>query len=178
MKILAFAASNSLTSLNKQLVSYAATLFHQLAPGSSIELLDLNDYEMPIYRPDRQAAGMPEQAHTFLRKIGEADALIISFAEHNGSFSAAFKNIYDWASRINMAVYQQKPTVMLATSPGGRGGKGVLDTAVTIAPFFGADIRGSLSIPSFHQNFDVESGTMTNPELLAQLTAVLETLKQ
>ncbi len=177
MRVLAFAASNSLNSLNKQLVTFAGSLFEQLVSGSSVELLDLNDYEMPIYRPDRQAAGIPEQAHEFLRKIGESDALLISFAEHNGSFSAAFKNVYDWASRINMAVYQQKPTVMLSTSPGGRGGKGVLDTAVMIAPFFGADIRGSLSVPNFHQNFDVNTGTMTNPELLAELTAILEKLQ-
>ena len=40
MKIIAFAGSNSLTSINKQLVSYAVSLFKE----ADAEVLDLNDY--------------------------------------------------------------------------------------------------------------------------------------
>gem|GEM_PF-3746323 len=32
-------------------------------------------------------------AHDFLAKLESADALVISFAEHNGSYSAAYKNL-------------------------------------------------------------------------------------
>jgi len=61
---------------------------------------------------------VPDLAHQFYKKIGEADALLISFAEHNGSYTAVFKNLYDWTSRIDMKVYQDKPVVMLSTSIG------------------------------------------------------------
>jgi len=66
--------------------------------------------------------------------------------------------------------------VMLATSPGGRGGIGVLETATNSAPHFGADLRGSLSIPRFNDNFDTTSGQLTNAELQAKLEATVATL--
>ena len=44
MKILAFAASNSTQSINRQLLGFATTLIE----GADIETLDINDYEMPL----------------------------------------------------------------------------------------------------------------------------------
>jgi NAD(P)H-dependent FMN reductase len=101
---------------------------------------------------------------------------MISFAEHNGSYTAAFKNLYDWMSRIDMKVYQGKPVVMLATSPAGRGGAGVLATATSTAPHFGADVRGSLSVPRFHKSFDAEAGRLVDDDLEAQLREVVSKL--
>lgn len=172
MKILAFAASNSTQSVNKQLLSCAHTL---LAADIEFELIDLNDYEMPLYGIDReQADGIPQLAQDFLDKIAQADALLISFAEHNGSYSVAYKNVYDWASRINTKVFQQKPAVMLATSPGKGGAGRVLAAAVGSASSAGADLKGSLSIPSFYDNFDSDSGQLTDPQLKDDLAGVLE----
>ena len=110
-------------------------------------------------------------------EIADADALLISFAEHNMSFTAAWKNLYDWCSRIETKVYQGKPTVLLSTSPGGRGGANALEAALKSAPRFGADIRGSLSLPSFNDNFDTEAGMVSNPELDTQLKEVVASLK-
>lgn len=173
MKLLAFAASNSRASINKQLVTYATSLMPDVDP----EILDLNDYEMPLFSVDREAeSGHPQLAHDFLAKIAEADALLISFAEHNSSFTAAWKNLYDWCSRVNVKVYQGKPVVMLSTSPGRRGGASVLEAALKSAPFFGADVKASLSIPSFNENFDTKTGQLTNSELKAKLNAALQTL--
>lgn len=169
MKILAFAASNSQQSINKQLVEYAASLIKDC----EVEILDLNDYEMPIFGVDRQnEVGIPEAAKIFFDKIRIADAVLISFAEHNGSYSSAFKNIYDWMSRIDMKVYQNKSVIMLATSPGQRGGIGVLQTAMATAPFFGADIIGSLSVPQFFKNF--KDGKLIDMDLDTQLRETLQ----
>lgn len=170
MKLIAFAASSSSQSINRQLVAYAADLLS----GADTEILDINDYEMPLFSVDREAEiGHPDAAKQFLQKIAEADALLISFAEHNGSYTAAWKNLYDWCSRVETKVYQGKPVVMLATSPGGRGGIGVLETATNSAPHFGADLRGSLAIPRFNDNFDTASGRLTNAELQAKLEATV-----
>jgi chromate reductase len=166
MKLLAFAASSSRNSINKALVSHAAS---SLATTET-EILDLNDYEMPLFSVDRERElGHPELARKFLDKIASADALMISFAEHNGSYSAAYKNLFDWCSRVNPKVFQSKPMVLLSTSPGGRGGASVLAAALTSAPFFGGVVKASLSIPSFNDNFDLESGRLKNPELAAKL---------
>jgi NAD(P)H-dependent FMN reductase len=167
MKILAFAASNSTQSINKKLVGYAKRLLEDgLIPEANVELIDLNDYEMPIYSADRENdTGIPQLAHDFFAEIGAADALLISFAEHNGFYTAAYKNLFDWTSRIDTRVYQDKPTVMLSTSPGPRGGGNSLQTAIASAPFFGNDVRASLSIPSFGQNFDLDLGVLSDPDL-------------
>jgi len=130
MKLLAFAASSSRNSINKQLVTYAAGLVE----GASPEVLDLNDYELPLFSVDREKQlGKPDLAKAFLRKIALSDAVIISFAEHNGSYSAAYKNLFDWCSRIGPNVFQDKPMVLLSTSPGARGGASVLAAATASA---------------------------------------------
>ncbi|WP_318442755.1 NADPH-dependent FMN reductase [Photobacterium leiognathi] len=175
MKLLAFAATNSQQSINRALVTYAASQVN----ADEVEILDLNDFEMAIYSIDREnTSGIPEQAQLFFDKIGQADAILISFAEHNGTYTAAYKNIFDWASRINQKFYQQKPVIMLATSPGPGGAKNVLDTAVTSAPFFDANVVGSLSIPSFYENFDLEKQTLINEELNSQLISLVTKLNQ
>ena len=115
MKILAFGASNNRNFINRILATYAANLIE----GAIVEAIDIHDYEMPIFSDEREELlGYPEAARAFFAKIDEADALVISFAEHNGSYTAAYKNLFDWASRIDSKVFQGKPAVYLATSPG------------------------------------------------------------
>ena len=175
MKILAFAASNSSKSINKQLATYAASLVE----GAEVEILDINDYEMPIFSQDREEQlGQPELAQKFFAKLGEADGIIISFAEHNGSYTAAYKNLFDWTSRIDMKVFQNKPMVLLATSPGPGGAKSVLAAAAGSAPYFAADVKASLSIPSFFDNFDMEKGELKNDELKQALKEAVFKLHQ
>lgn len=174
MKVLAFGASNSRTSINQQLAAYALSL---LEGNVDSDVIDLNDYEMPLYSVDtEQASGIPEQARTLFNKIGESDAVIISFAEHNGTYTAAYKNIFDWCSRIDQKVFQNKPMVLLSTSPGPGGASSVLSSANGSAPFFAADVKGSLSVPSFFDNFDVETGSFKNDELQGQLRDVVNRL--
>jgi chromate reductase len=172
-KIIAFAASSSSRSINKQLVSYAAGLLVDV----EVEILDLNDFELPLFSADREdQLGQPDLAHAFLQKIDNCDGIIISFAEHNGCYSAAYKNIYDWASRIKPKVYQDKPMLLLATSPGGRGGKSVLELALSQIPRFGGQIKASLSVPTFAENFNSDSGAVSNDEIGAQLQSAVNCL--
>jgi len=173
MNILAFAASSSKNSINKKLVTYAAGLI----AGAQVEVLDLNDYELPLFSEDKEKEiGQPTLARDFLAKIGACDALIVSFAEHNGSYTAAYKNLFDWCSRIETKVFQNKPMVMLSTSPGGRGGATVLQAAVDSAPHFDGEVKGSYAIPSFYDNFDLEKNVLSNQEFDAALHEVLAKL--
>ncbi|MGK0248157.1 MAG: chromate reductase [Oleispira sp.] len=174
MKVLAFAASNSRSSINKALVTYASSLLEH----AEIDVIDLNDYEMPIYSNDRENdSGIPQLAHDFYNNISAADALIISFAEHNGSYTAAYKNLFDWTSRIDPKVYQDKPTVLLATSPGPGGAGSVLAAAKGSAPYFGMDVKADLSVAKFFDEFDVEKGTLKNEATNAQLLTAISQLK-
>lgn len=173
MNVLAFAASNSKKSINKQLVSYVSSLIED----AQVEILDLNDYELPLFSEDKEAEiGQPALAKDFLSKISESDAVIISFAEHNGSYTVAYKNLFDWSSRINPKVFQNKPMVLLSTSPGPGGASSVLAQAERSAPYFDGDVKATLSVPSFYENFDSESKTMKNSDLNIQLSNAVQSL--
>lgn len=174
MNVLTFAASNAKNSINHKLAVYAASLI----PDANVDVIDINDYEMPIYSPEREAQfGQPQQALDFHHKIGNADVVVISFAEHNGSYTAAYKNLFDWTSRIDMKVFQGKPMLLLATSPGPGGAKSVLQTAVTSAPYFNGQVKASLSIPSFFDNFDLDKGELTNLELKDTLLSAVAAIE-
>ena len=165
MKILAFAATNHKKSINKQLVEYAA----KLITHAEVEILDLNDYELPLYGQDKEEEiGHPQLAKDFLTKIQQSDAIIISFAEHNGSYSVAYKNIFDWCSRIEPKVFQNKNMVLISTSPGARGGATVLASAVQSAPHFNGVVKANLSIPNFFDNFDQDKQCLKHSELNEQ----------
>ena len=154
-KILAFGASSSRASINKKLATFAA---HQIE-GAEVTLLDLNDFEMPIFSIDRQnETGIPDLAKRFKQHIINADGLIMSFAEHNGAYSAAFKNIMDWVSRMEGSTWDDKPMFLMATSPGARGGATVLDIAVNKFKWMGKGAITSFSLPFFNKNFSEEEG--------------------
>ena len=174
MKIIAFAASNSSNSINKKLATNATTFFQ----GETIEILDLNDFEMPLFSSDRVAKnGIPRLATDFARKIDESDLLIISLAEHNGSYSVAFKNIFDYISRLpNRKAFGDKPVLLMATSPGGRGGATVLEMAKNNLPYSGGNVVGTFSLPGFYENFDDSKGII-NERLRSELEKITSLVK-
>jgi chromate reductase len=173
MKVLAFSTSNSSTSINKKLATYAANLIE----GAEVEVLDLNDFEMPFYSSDKEAQeGVPQLAKDFISKIESAEILVVSQAEHNGTYPAAFKNILDWSSRATSKLFADKPTVLLATSPGPRGASTALEIAQGRWPYLGAVVKGSFCLPSFYENFDVAENKIKNEELNNQLKLIINNI--
>ncbi|MFA9187988.1 NAD(P)H-dependent oxidoreductase [Flavobacterium sp. FBOR7N2.3] len=173
MKIIAFGASPSKNSINKKLATYAASIFE----NAEVEVLDLNNYQMPLFSVDIEAEiGQHDLAKAFLTKIKSADFLVVSLAENNGNYSAAFKNVFDWCSRIDVKVFQEKPMLLMATSPGGRGGASVLEIAKNAFPRYGADVKATFLLPSFNANFDIEKGKISNDELDNQLKVIINSL--
>ncbi|OMQ13526.1 NADPH-dependent FMN reductase [[Flexibacter] sp. ATCC 35103] len=171
MKIIAFGGSNSTQSINKHLATYAAGLFE----NAEVEILDLNDFEMPLFSVDlEKKIGQHEIAKVFLEKIKGADILVVSLAENNGNYSVAFKNVFDWSSRITKEVFQQKPMLLLATSPGPRGGASVLEIANNALPRYGAQIKATFSLPTFNANFDLEKNKISNAELDKELKDIIK----
>jgi len=171
MKIVAFGGSNSQHSINKHLATYAASLFE----NAEVEVLDLNDFAMPLFSVDlEKEVGQHELAKAFLKKIESADLLVVSLAENNGNYSAAFKNLFDWCSRIMKDVFQQKQMLLLATSPGARGGASVLEIANNALPRYGAQIKATFSLPTFNANFDLEQNKISNTELDKELKDIIK----
>lgn len=152
-KVIVFAGSNSKVSINKTLAVYAVSFLK----GIDLEVLDLNDFSLPIYGMDEENEnGIPEKAKSFYAKIKGADGIVLSLAEHNGNFSAVFKNLFDWLSRVEQKLWQNKPMLLMATSPGGRGGVSVLEIAKNSFSHFGGNIVSEFSLPKFQDNFKNE----------------------
>ncbi|MDC0980418.1 NAD(P)H-dependent oxidoreductase [Bdellovibrionales bacterium] len=154
-KLLIISGSNSRKSINMKLARHAGTQIKE----SEMVVMDLNDYEMPIYSPMREeSGGIPDLAKKFVKEIESSDGIVISMPEHNGSYPAAFKNIYDWTSRHNGKLWSEKPMLLLSTSPGGRGGATVMAAAKQTFPRMGAQLAATFSLGSFYDNFSEESG--------------------
>ena len=156
-QIVAFGASSSKKSINKDLASYAASVIED----ANVLILDLNNFEMPIYSIDYENDhGIPEKAFKFKEKLKTADGIIISFAEHNSVYTAAFKNIFDWISRIEKVVWFNKPMFLLSTSDGDRGAKTVLQIAYNRMSFGNPHKIPTFSLPNFKKNFDKNNGIL------------------
>ncbi len=174
MKIIAFAGSNSSNSINRKLATYAAGLF----TNAAVEVLDLNDYEAPLFNVDTELKiGQAKEALEFINKMKSADLIIVSLAEHNGNYTAAFKNLIDWCSRIERGFFHKKLMLLMATSAGARGGKSVLELAQNNLLRFDANIQGVFSLPLFNENFNLETNAISNPELDSELKQNVQKLQ-
>ena len=144
-KILAFSGSNSSTSINRQLLLFATKKMET----DSVEYVNLNDYNVAIFSEDL------EKKFTQLHELfSTADGFMISIPEHNGLLPAFFKNIIDWLSRIDQNIFNQKPVILLSTSPGQNGGQSNLKILQDLFPRWGAEVIGAFSLGNFYENND------------------------
>jgi NAD(P)H-dependent FMN reductase len=172
-KLITIPGSSSKNSINKQLAEYVGSLVQNV----KVMNIDLNDYKIPLFSVDENIKnGFSEDLLTLNSVIEEADAIVISLAEHNGAYATAFKNIFDWLSIINGKVWREKPMLLLATSPGERGGATVLEIAKGRFPYNGGNIIGSLSVPSFQENF--KDGEIVNSEIKTEVKKLVNKLEE
>jgi NAD(P)H-dependent FMN reductase len=171
-RIVVIGASNSSASINQILAKYTADKLRDC------ELIEIKpqDYNIPIYGIDHEVEhGIPNEINDLMKLFDTVDGFVISLAEHNGSYSVAFKNIFDWLSRIEMNVWKNKPMLLMSTSPGPRGGINVLKAALRSFPYFSANIVADYSLPSFSKNF--VDGELIDTELKNQLLEKIDTFQ-
>lgn len=170
-KIITIGGSTSKNSINKVLAEHAGSKLKDVA----VINLDLNDYNLPLYSIDvEKEQGFSKDLLELNEIVENTDGIILSLAEHNGAYSAAFKNTFDWLSRIEGKVWRNKPMLLLSTSPGARGGQSVMDLALSRFPFNGGNIIGSMTFPSFYDNF--KNNAIVNSELNDKLKSLSEEL--
>ena len=168
-KIVTIGGSNSKNSINKQLAEYTGGLLKNVA----LTKVDLNSFKMPLFSVDiENEQGLSKGVVDLNEIFVHADGFILSLAEHNGAYSAAFKNAFDWLSRIEGNLWRNKPMILLSSSPGGRGGQSVLEIALNRFPHMGGNIIGSMTFPSFYDNF--KEGKIANPELRSNLLKLVD----
>lgn len=180
VRVLAFAGSARKDSLNKRLVRVAAGVARDA--GAQVTLLDLDDFEMPVYHGDHEAAGgLPPAAQRLREAFLAHDALLISSPENNASVPAALKNAIDWVSRPHagqngLVPYQGKVAALLAASPGALGGLRGLQHLRAILQTLGVlVITEQFALPRAHEAFDAD-GALAEPRQRASVEGVVRRL--
>lgn len=170
-KIIAFSGSNSQNSINQQLVNWVASQINE----AEVEVISLRDFEAPIYSIDAEkAAGIPQNIQALFDKLTTADGFVVSTPEHNGFMPAVLKNTIDWLSRMGRKVFNDKPAVFLAASPGGRGGASALGQMLTVMPHQGAKVIGGFGVGSFFDKF--ENGQLNHQDDAKEIMTLVEKL--
>lgn len=172
-KVLGFAASTSSKSINKALVAYTLGLLD----NCQVKLIDLNDFALPVFSEDLEKLGYPKAIDDFLLEIKNCDAMVISMAEHNRNWTAAFKNLFDWCSRKELNLLQQKDILLLSTSGGKRGGAKSFEIAMSVFPQFGGHIKQSYSLGEFYQNFEIGKG-IVNPVIKEDFLGIVKAFEK
>ncbi|MCB0456192.1 MAG: NAD(P)H-dependent oxidoreductase [Flavobacteriaceae bacterium] len=159
-KILAFAGSNSSTSINHELLLCASRKITR----HHVKVVHLTNYPLPMFGEDlEREVGYSETLKSLLEVFGGANALLISVNEHNGTVSAYFKNVLDWLSRIDYTFLEGKKVFLMSTSNGKRGAMGAQEYTASVLPRFGASEILRFTLPSFSENF--KEGVITHSEL-------------
>ena len=98
-RILVFAGSIRTGSFNARLAALAAK---ELAlAGADVTHISLQDFPMPIYDGDTEAAsGPPENAIKLKRMMMTHAGVFIASPEYNASVTPLLKNTLDWMSRV------------------------------------------------------------------------------
>ncbi len=178
-KILAFAGSLRVDSYNKKLIRIAAEGARKA--GAEVTVIDLRDYQLPVFDEDLERQGFPENAHKLKTLFKAHQGLLIAAPEYNSSITAVLKNTIDWVSRPipnepPLAGFAGKAAVIMASSPGQLGG---LRGLVTVRSILGnikvTMLPDQIAIPKAHEAFDA-AGQLKDPKLqesVAQLGATL-----
>lgn len=156
--ILLFAGSNSAKFINQNLLVAIADLIKK----ANATVINLRDFPMPMYAAELQhTEGIPVTVTELKKQIDDADALVISVPEHNGSIPAFFKNVLDWLSRAehNYKVLHNKPVFLLSASPGGGGATSIIHTE-SILKRLGATVNGKIVVSNFYQRLHFAEGKM------------------
>jgi chromate reductase len=107
----------------------------------SVGLIDLADYEMPIYNGDYELMhGQPDGAVRLHDVVVTADVLLIASPEFNGGPTPILKNALDWISRVSMRPLSGRRIGLMSASPGGGSGRFGLATTRRILEHMHGDV--------------------------------------
>ncbi len=124
--------------------------------GGEVTLIDLNDYVLPLYHGDLEAAqGLPENARKLIDLTVKHDALLIASPEYNGFITPLLKNTLDWMTRDETDPFKGKVAAIVSASPGAFGGLRSQLLAQQLLAKLGCSVVPSLCVlPRAHEAFD------------------------
>ncbi len=128
-QLLIFAGSTRQQSFNRKLAHATAAIARDA--GATVTLLELSDFDIPLYNADLEARGTPPDVVRLKQLLWDHPAWVICSPEYNGSYTALLKNTIDWASspvngdpvwQDGTRSFRGKVVGMLSASNGALGG--------------------------------------------------------
>jgi NAD(P)H-dependent FMN reductase len=165
-RILAFAGSTRRESFNKKLIRIAAA--GASAAGGDVTLIDLPDFELPLFNQDLEAQGHPQNSLRLKELMKSHHGFLISAPEYNSSITPLLKNTIDWTSRpvpgeAPLACFAGKFAIVLSASPGALGGMRGLVTLRTILGNIGTHVLPAThSVAKANEAFEPD-GSLKDP---------------
>ncbi len=174
-KILAFSGSSRRGSLNKKFLAVAVAETKQA--GGDVTLIDLADYELPLYNGDLEDRdGLPANARKLVDLIKAHTGLLIASPEYNSSITPLLKNTIDWCSRADDDPFPGKVVAVVSASPGAYGGNRSLKTTQQILLHLGCHIVPAMaSLPAAHKAFGPD-GQLTDARAHKAATELAQAL--
>jgi len=175
-KLLAFAGSAKLTSLNKRILAFAVQGARDA--GAEVTVIDLKDYPLPIMDEDLEATeGAPENAVKLQALFADHHGLLLACPEYNSSITPLLKNTIDWVSRPDadgsgLRFYKGKTAGLVSASGGALGGlRGLVHVRAILGNLGMIVIPNQVAIPGANKILEAD-GTMTDEARVGQLKDV------
>jgi len=178
--ILIYAGSARRGAFSRQLAAAATTLVSEA--GGKPTLIDLADFEVPLYNADSEdSGGIPQPVVVYRRLVATHQGMIIVTPEYNGFITPVLLNMLCWASRPSPgddfgAVFQNKPVALLASSPGRLGGVRVIPRLRDVVAELGmVPVPGFTTVPQAGKAF-TPRGRFADTGIESGLTAQIDRL--
>lgn len=118
--------------------------------GASVELLDLREYDLPVYDPDTENTA---DAIEVMRVVREADAVLLGTPVYHGTLSSALKNALDYCG---FDEFEDTTTGLLAVAGGGTYGPTLEHLRATVRAMHGWTLPHQVGIRNASDQFDPE----------------------
>ena len=125
--------------------------------GARTELLDVREYDLPVFDPDEEE---PPEAVELKRKIREADSVVLGSPVYHGSYSSSFRNVHDYCS---FDEYEDTTVGLLATAGGGSYASTLDHMRITVRGVHGWVLPHQVGIRNAYEKF--EGGEFVDEDL-------------
>lgn len=154
IRILAFAGSARRGSFNRKFLAVAADAAR--ASGCEVTVIDLNEFELPLYHGDLEdKEGLPPNAARLISLITSHQGLLVASPEYNSMITPLLKNTLDWCSRSDDNPFEGKVAAVVSASPGALGAVRSLVMAQALLLKLGCIVvPGQCHLPNASKAFD------------------------
>ncbi len=174
LKILTISGSVRKDSVNSALLKTARKI--------STDKFDFDSYEdladLPIFNQDIEGENIPDAVFELGKAVHEADAVLISTPEYNGSIPGGLKNLLDWGSRpYGQGAFNGKVVAVIGASPSQYGASRAVEMTSNILEAMSAHvINRKLTLGNAPERVSSD-GEIVDEMISRSLSDVLDGLK-